>query len=130
MKQKGFIALITVIILSVALLAAGMGSSFSGLAQTTSGYQFSRGEEARVLAEGCLEVTLLNIKRDQNYGLAISPINLSLPAGSCIINVVSLGVSLRRVSVVANLDQYFRYFTASVSFLPNQALLTALVDGE
>ena len=130
MKQKGFIALITVIILSAALLAVGMSSSFSGLAQITSSYQFSRGEEARVLAEGCLEVTLSNIKNDSNYGLLISPINLSLPTGSCIINVTSQGATLRKITVVGNVDEYFRYFSANVSILPNQILLTALTDGE
>ncbi|MEK7586522.1 MAG: hypothetical protein AAB453_01480 [Patescibacteria group bacterium] len=131
MKNKGFIALITVIVLSAALLAVGLGASFSGLAQVTSGYQFSRGEEARVLAEGCLEATLLNLRSNANYGLPPAPINLSLSAGSCIINVVSTGASTRQITITAKVDnEYYRYFTASISLLPEQVLLTSLTDGE
>lgn len=129
-SSRGFVALLTVIILSAALLAASVGASLFGLGELNLSYEVSASDAASSIGEGCLEETLLRLRRDLNYGVSVSPINLSLADGSCIINVSMLSPTSRLIKIQANRGDYFHYLTATSTLSGGKLRLAGFTDGE
>jgi len=98
-KQKGAIALITIIIISAASLLMAYTASILGFRELDTGYVSSKGEEAFSLTDGCVEEALYRLVIDSSY----SGGSLSLSNGSCIINVTANGND-RIVAVVGTVS--------------------------
>jgi hypothetical protein len=84
---KGFSALILVIIISVASLALVLSSAWLGLGQLSLNEARQGEERARLVAETCAEISLLEVQKDDSYSGGV----LSLGDESCIITVSRTG---------------------------------------
>lgn len=114
-SQSGIAALLTVLIISAAVLIMAVGASFLGLNELNMGYTFQKGGEAMALADGCLEEALLRLKRDNNYGISAGDIPLTLGQGSCIINITDLGFGQRRIQVQGKAGDFYKNIQAEAS---------------
>lgn len=85
--RQGYIALITVLIISAVALAIAATVSLLGIGVTQSALAGSKGENALQLAEGCAEDALLKSQKSSSY----SGGNITRPEGTCIISVSKNG---------------------------------------
>lgn len=81
-KQKGFIALTTVLIISALVLMVGIGISLESIGEMKMGLQRSLSSQAYYLTNLCAEQTLMKLKENSSY-LGDEIINIS--NGSCTI---------------------------------------------
>jgi len=81
-KQKGFIAITTVLIISALVLMVGIGVSLESIGEIKMGLQRSLSSESYYLANLCVEEALMKLKEDSAY-LGDEIINLG--NGSCTI---------------------------------------------
>ena len=91
MKKRGFIALMSVIILSAVLLGMAATASTAGFFARFSALDREYKKSADALANSCANVALLNLA--QNYAYAPTlPVTVSLDIGTCTIqSVTTLG---------------------------------------
>ena len=81
-KQKGFIAITTVIIVSALVLIVGIGISLESIGEMKMGLQKSLSSQSYYLTNLCAEQALMNLEEDSSY-LGDEIINIS--NGSCTI---------------------------------------------
>lgn len=103
MKQQGFVALTSIIIVSAILLAIATSASLLGVQEANSSLSFKKGSEALVIAKSCIEEGLYRLQEDASF----STHSLNVGDGSCTIQVS--GTSPNYTIVV----------TATVSFAPS-----------
>ena len=84
-KQKGFIALTTVLIISALTLMVGISISLGSIGEIKMGLQRSLSSQSYYLANLCAEQTLMKLKEDSSY-LGNEIINVS--NGSCTILLI------------------------------------------
>jgi hypothetical protein len=89
--SKGFAAMLTIIIISTAALIMALNASFLGLGELDLGYTASEGGSAFYVADGCMQATLERIRKDTSYGVGSGTINLTVPSGSCTIDIADSG---------------------------------------
>jgi hypothetical protein len=97
-RRGGFIAFSSLLIISAVVLAASMSISLLGIGQANSALGFMKGQEVLKIAEGCVEESLLRLRREADY-LGGS---LNLGSGSCTINVTGVG-NQKTVDVVGTI---------------------------
>lgn len=109
-KQKGFIAIVSVLVISAAVLAIAVTVSTLSIGQEQSSYSLTKGEETLSFIEGCAEDALLKLRASPSY----SGGNIIRPEGNCTVsvyqagNIYTLNVSTlstnykRTVQIVAN----------------------------
>ena len=90
-------AIMTIVVLSGIALILALGASLLSLGDLEMSYIFSKGEDAFFIAESCLEEVLRRICYERSYGLSQGQIGLSLPNGSCIIEIIETGADQRRI---------------------------------
>lgn len=92
---RGFIALISVLILSVVLLAAVVSLSQYGVTTRYALLDLERKAESETLASACIEVARIAVMNDPSYSVAFPP-GITLTVGTstklCKIETVSGGV--------------------------------------
>ena len=66
-SQKGLIALITVLIISVIILVVGLTLSLGSISEMKMGLQKSQSAESYYLANLCVEEALMKLKEDSTY---------------------------------------------------------------
>jgi type II secretory pathway component PulK len=66
-KVKGFIALITVLIILAITLAVGISLSLGSISETRTGLQKTQSSTAYYLANLCTEEALMKLKENSNY---------------------------------------------------------------
>lgn len=120
--QKGFMALLAVITIASVLLLWSRSSVFAGLSQLNLSSVANKSEEARVLADACLEEALGRLRLDLTYGIPAPPA-LSLPDGSCIISVSNAGAG-KKVVASATVGEYQRQVSASLTVVANVVTVT------
>lgn len=86
-NQKGYIALIAVLIVVVATLAISLSLNLLSIGETQSGLLKQQSAQSFELADSCLEEALLKLKSDDAYTGG----SLNIEQGSCTITVVSQG---------------------------------------
>lgn len=118
-NQQGIAALLIIVIVAAATLIMAYSASLLGLGELEMGYVSQKGQESLSVADGCLEETLWRIRLDQNYGLSIGEINLSVSNGSCIINVADLGNNQRRITVLGKVGDYNKNIEAEITLAGN-----------
>ncbi len=112
---RGFMALLTVIVLGAASLLMAVASARIGLDELEAGYVENGGQEVLAAADGCLEEALRRLVIDENYGLPTAPINLIIGSSSCIIEVADQGGGGRVVTVTAVRGDFTKKIEATLA---------------
>jgi hypothetical protein len=103
-SKKGFVALMTIVIVSAAALIIAYSASFLGLGELDMGYVEYRGSEAYYIADGCMEEALERLRLDASYTGSI----LSMTNGSCIMSVVTGGGISTTTITASTTDSYHK----------------------
>jgi len=105
-NQKGFIALITVLIISAILLMISISSNLFGISESDMGLQKSQASQAFYLANLCSEDALMKLKNDINY---LGNENLIFDNGSCSILPIESGSGeSRTVKTIGSIQNQIR----------------------
>jgi len=78
--QRGFIALITILIILSIVLAVGLGLSSLSISETKMSLQKNLSSQAYYLANLCAEQALMELKEDSNY---IGNETINMENGNC-----------------------------------------------
>ncbi|MBI2097783.1 MAG: hypothetical protein HYT46_02545 [Candidatus Vogelbacteria bacterium] len=97
-EARGFMALVTVIIIAATALVMSLNSSLLGLGTLEFGTLVAGGGEAASLADACVEEALQRLRVNQSYS---GDPALSIFGGTCIITVTDLGGGERQATVIA-----------------------------
>jgi hypothetical protein len=114
-RRDGAAALLTIIIVSAAVLIMALNASLLGLGELDLGYTSQRGGEALSIADGCMDETLRRMRLDNNYGVGVGTINLTVSNGSCTIDVSDLGSNQRSISIIGTTDLYNKKLLATTT---------------
>ena len=108
--QSGFAALLTIVIVSSAVLIMAYSASLLGLGELELGYTSQKGDEAFAIADGCMEETFRRLRLDSGY----SGDSHTTKNGSCIISVGASG-SDRIITITASTtDSYNKKIEAII----------------
>lgn len=113
-NQKGAAALLTVVIISSAVLIMAYSASLLGIGELEMNYNQQKGSRAFSLADGCAEEAMRRLRLDTNYTGG----TLSLGGGSCIISVIPSGVS-RTINISATEGEYNQSLEIIISLSGN-----------
>lgn len=81
-KQKGFIAITTVLIISALVLMVGIGISLESIGEMKMGLQRSLSSQVYYLANLCAEQTLMKLKENSGY---LGDETINVENGNCTI---------------------------------------------
>jgi len=84
-KQKGFIAITTVLIISALVLIVGIGISLESIGEMKMGLQRSLSSQAYYLANLCAEQTLMKLKENSSY---LGDETINMENGNCTIEPI------------------------------------------
>ena len=121
--QRGFMALVTVVIIAAAALVMSLNSSFLGFGTLDMSFLTSEGGRATALTEACAETALVELRVNPSYTGIASP-GLSLFGGSCIIEVTNLGGNNRQATTTATLGNFTKRVALTVTLDLNTRSLT------
>jgi hypothetical protein len=118
MKKRGFIALMSVIILSAVLLGMAATASTAGFFARFSVLDKEYKKTALGLADSCANVALLNLA--QNYAYApVLPLTVQLDTGTCTIHSITtigtLSASSRTVLIITSAKYQEAFSTVEVN---------------
>lgn len=88
-KDKGYVALIIVLTISVVALVTAVSVALLGIGEAQSSLTLTKGEDSLQFVEGCMEDALLNTKNSPTY----SGGNIARPEGTCAITVSKNGIN-------------------------------------
>lgn len=108
--NQGYIALVTVLIISSVALAIAATVSLLGIGVEQSALTGSKGENALELTEGCAEDALLKSQQSSSYNGG----NITRPEGTCIITVTKSG---NNWTIIATSNQTSYNRTVQVQFV-------------
>lgn len=97
--QKGFIALVTILIILGIILLIGLGISQLSIGEAQMGLQKSQSSQAYYLANLCAEEALMTLKESGNYS---EPVTITLENGSCTIFPIAGTGTLKVSGTAAN----------------------------
>lgn len=86
-RERGYIALITVIILSAVTIAIATTVSLLAIGEAQSSLSLSRGEDTLAFVEGCMEDALLKVRASDSYAGG----SITRPEGTCTITASKVG---------------------------------------
>lgn len=86
-KQKGYVALVIVLTISVVALTTATTIALLGIGEAQSSLALSKGEDVLQFVEGCMEDALLKAKNDVTYIGG----NITRPEGTCTVTVSKNG---------------------------------------
>lgn len=84
-KEKGYIALLTTLIVMAVVLAAAMTVTFLAIGEAQSGFSLFKGENTLTFVEGCTEDALLKIRSNSSYAGG----TITRPEGTCSVTITS-----------------------------------------
>ena len=122
-SQSGIAALLTVVIISAAVLIMARSASLSGINEIEIAYLSSESGEALAIAEGCAEETLRRLQIDSSY--TASDVILSVGNGSCTINIAANGDE-RTITVLGNVRDYYKKIEVNTSLGSGQITIDNL----
>lgn len=108
--MKGFIAITSVLIISVVILAITMTVVYLSVGQGQSALALTKGEEQLHLVEGCMEDALLKIRASGSYAGG----SITRPEGTCSITVGQAG-NVYTVTATSTSTTYKRSVQAVVT---------------
>lgn len=90
MRQKGFIAFTSILVISVVILSIAVSTSLLGIQEADTSLVVKKGLETLTIAESCAEEALIRLKDNQTYtGTGATP--LPVGNGSCTIEITGVG---------------------------------------
>lgn len=110
--ERGAVAILTVVVVSVAALLMAVSASFLGLGDLDLGYTHQKGGEVFSVADGCMEEALEQLRINNAYNGG----ELNLGAGSCIISIVVSG-NERTISVFGTVGAYNKKIEANITLI-------------
>jgi hypothetical protein len=112
-NQKGYIALIALIIISAVTLAIALSMNSLSITETDTGLLRQQSTQAEQAAYSCLQEAYLRLMRNGAY---TGGTTLSVPPGSCTVVSVTAPVPADRIVIVAaNIGGVQRQFTGRVT---------------
>ena len=117
MKNQGFIAISSLLIISTVVLAISLSISLTGINQMNSALGFSKSQETLLIAQSCTEEAMIRLRRQSSYSTG----SLTLGAGSCTINVSGTG-SQKTIDIQATIPgppQYIKKLQITAKLLGN-----------
>lgn len=88
--QKGYIALITVLIVMAVVVTSATTVALLSIGEGQSGFALFKGENTLTFVEGCVEDALLKARASSTFGDPVgTTVTVIRPEGSCKIKVVS-----------------------------------------
>ncbi len=117
-NQKGYIALIAILIIVTATLAISVSINILSIGETQVGLYRQQSAQSFALADACVEEAYIRIQRDNAYAGG----NLNLSFGSCTITVVSSGAD-RTITAAAVVDSIERRIESEVTIVGNNLAL-------
>ncbi len=99
--NRGVAALLTVVIVSAAVLVIAFSASILGMVEMDMGYTAQKGQESFSFATGCGEEALRQLQLNASW----SGGTLSFADGSCIIEVVANGNN-RTITVLSGVNNF------------------------
>lgn len=119
--RSGYIALTTVLVVMIVLLTfliSTQGITSGSLQSSLAGVL---GKETYVVAESCLNDTLIRLRRDSSY----SGGTLNVSAGSCTITISDVSGTEKSIEIVSSIQNtYFQRLTANVEILTTSDTVT------
>lgn len=109
-KKRGYVAIITVLIISVVTLFVALSVSLLGIDSGETSLAVKKGDETRYLTEACVENAIYQIKNNPSY----SGETLPLFNGSCT-TIANLNGGLWTVTATGTKDNYTKKIQAIFS---------------
>lgn len=103
MNQKGFIALVSILVISAVALTVSVSIALLGVGEASSSLSFKKGQESLKVAESCIEEALIRLRDNASYDPAGASTTLPDLAGSCTIDVSGTGVN-RTIDVTSTIS--------------------------
>jgi hypothetical protein len=122
-SQRGVAALLTIVIISAAVLVMSLSASKLGLGELELGYTSQKGTEALSAAEGCMDEALRQMRLNTSY----SGDTLNLSNGSCTITVVTSG-SDRTITVTGTVGDYNKKIQSNITLSGNVITLNSWIE--
>jgi hypothetical protein len=114
-STRGVVALFAVLIISAGTLLLASNTAWLGLGELESAYTMHKGEEARALADGCIENALQRLRYDNNYGVGAGTLSFSFDNGTCTLDIADRGGSMRTIDAVGIVGVYRKKEQATVT---------------
>ncbi len=113
MKDKGYIALISILIISALVVLLSTTASIFGIAESDLGLQERQSWESFYLSSACVEEALMRLKEDLEYSGGDI---LTLSNGTCeILPLIGTGNEDRIIKVVAEVNNQVRKFKVEIN---------------
>ena len=112
--NRGVAALLTIIIVSAAVLIMAFSASILGMGELDMGWTSQKGGEAFAIADGCVEEALWQLRLDSGY----TGDTLIIGENSCIIGVTSNGNS-RTITVSGIVENYNKKIEVGITLNGN-----------
>jgi len=121
--KKGFVTLISVLVISIAGTAIAITLLWLSVGSTKSSLAIVQSSKARELSNLCAEVALNNLKLDVNYS---GDESMVLTEGTCeILPILGSGNNDRTVQTIGNVDTFVRKVEIQVQEVSPQIILSS-----
>lgn len=94
-REDGAAALLTVVIVSAAVLVMALGTSLRGVGDLDMGYTAQKGNEALAVADACAEEAIRRLRIESGYTGG----TFNIGSGSCILTVSNVSTTYTITSV-------------------------------
>lgn len=111
--MRGFVAISTVLILSVVVVSIATTTALLSIGEAQSGFSLFKGDDNLSFVEGCVEDVMLKIRSSSAY----NGTSITRPEGTCSITYVTGGPTNWDVKVTSSTNTYQR--TIEVVFTRN-----------
>ncbi len=127
-SQRGFVALMSAIIISALVLVLMAGSGFASFYARYDALGLENKREAQALAESCVNVAILALATSTDpahFSLSSAEVAVSEnPASSCTIVQVTHTGEQDRIETHASVDNSFSSVTVMVTMPPNISIIS------
>lgn len=114
-KNKGSIALVSIIVISAMLLIVTIGASESQISTSDQQVNSFSNKSSYYISEACLEEVFEKIKTNANY--SGGTINLEIEDASCEASIT--GDSTKTISITTVYEDYTQNYQAQISITTN-----------
>ena len=106
--KRGFVAITTVLIISVVVVAISMTVFLTSINESQSSFSVVNGEQSLQFAEGCMEDVMLHVHDDASYAAS----DMAYPEGVCRVSASRNG-TVWTVETYADANEYSRHVRVS-----------------
>jgi hypothetical protein len=118
-KPKGAIALVTAIILGAAIAVMALGILALGISARVNAFNLAESEKTFIRTEGCMEETLIRLKRDNTFAGG----TIFVEGLLCNVNIEG-GGDTRDVSITGENGNFFSDIDLAVQITPVFGIIT------